>query len=419
MRTALLAELDQPQALLIGGSQFPLGASILDNARTRSRTEQASGQPMPRKDPRFREIFLTEVAERMRRAKQAEIGFGERLVAFWANHFCIGKRQARLYPIACSLEREAIRPHVFGRFSEMLLAATRHPAMQLYLDNYRSVGPNSAAGLRLKRGINENHAREILELHTVGVEGRHYTQDDVVAFALALTGWGIALPSMGVGDADGFQYRPAAHEPGARKVMGKTYREGGVEQGEAILANLARHPATARHISFKLARAFVADEPPPALVEALARSFRETDGNLKELAATLVRSEEAWSAGLRKFKPPQDYLWSSLRALDLDLPPAQVVAFLADLGQRPWSAPSPAGYSDLAADWLSPDALTNRVDLTERLVQRDRGRSDPRELTAALLGPGVSDETSTAIRRAASREQALTLLLMSPEMQRR
>jgi uncharacterized protein (DUF1800 family) len=362
-------------------------------------------------------VLRDEVSARLRRVRAAETGFVERLTAFWTNHFTVSaKANGKVRVLAGSYEREAIRPHVLGRFEDMLLAATKHCAMLIYLDNMRSIGPNSRAGGRSKRGLNENHAREIMELHTLGVDGG-YTQADVSALARVLTGWSTELR-----DADqltSFKFRANWHEPGPQTILGKVYSEPDVTQGEAVLRDLARHPATARHVARKFARAFVADVPPDAVVARLEESFRQSGGDLKELARTLIRSDEAWAGPPTKFKSPQEFLWSAMRGLNLDVPVPIAIRALRNLGHEPWFAPSPAGFPDTTDAWLAPDALTNRLDLAETLAERSTSDVDPRALAEDLLGPSLPRETSETIARAESRKQALALLLMSPDFQRR
>ncbi|HEX9903572.1 MAG TPA: DUF1800 domain-containing protein [Propylenella sp.] len=375
------------------------------------RDKRRGGSPQQR-------IYRQEVAARIGRALDADIGFAERLVAFWANHFAIQANSMQVVRAAAgAYEREAIRPHVFGRFEDMLIAATQHPAMLIYLNNARSIGPNSRAGRRQEKGLNENHAREILELHTVGVDGG-YTQDDVIAFARALTGWTVELSPKRTETLGRFRFARRRHEPGDQIVMGVTYPEGDVEQGEAILRDLARHPATARHIGTKLARYFVADDPPPALVEALEGVFSDTDGDLKAVSLALIDSEEAWGP-MTKLKAPQEFLWSSIRALGVEIRPQLAMKGLKTLGQPLWDPPSPQGFPDDRTAWLAPDALTNRLDVLEEIVAEAPGNEDPSELLPDILGPDVSEETRQAVERAESREQGLALMLMSAEFLRR
>src|SRR5262247_651360 len=239
-----------------------------------------------------RRNFLKEVKARLDAALDAELGFAERLVWFWSNHFCVST--SRVLNQAGGYEREAIRPHILGRFADMLLAAERHPAMLVYLDNTMSIGPQSVAGINRTRGLNENLAREILELHTLGVR-TVYSQDDVTSFAKVLTGWTLLQQVSDPVHGGEFIFIKRMHEPGPQTVIGKTYDDTGVEQGRAVLRDLARHPATAAHVAEKLARHFVADEPPRELVDRLAQRFRDSDGDLKEVAKALVTAPEAWS----------------------------------------------------------------------------------------------------------------------------
>lgn len=347
-----------------------------------------------------------------------EIGFVERLVHFWANHFAVAVRgNTTVLALAGSYLREAIRPYVLGRFGDMLLAVARHPAMLSYLNNAMSIGPNSQAGRKLDKGLNENFARELMELHTLGVDGG-YTQADVESLARILTGWSydqdFNRPTGGQ-----FQFKPAAHEPGPKTLLGKTYPESGYGEGEAALRDLARHPSTARHVSFKLAKTFVSDDPPQALCDRLAATFLRTDGDLAALARTLVQSKEAWAAEPEKLKSPQELVWATMRGLDVRLTAAQLISMLRRLGQPLWDPPSPAGFPSDGSAWLSSGAMVGRLEFAQRMVALRRDDLDPRNLTKRLLGERVSAETRKAIELAESRSQGLVLLIMSPEFQRR
>ena len=248
----------------------------------------------------------------------ADCGFVERLVVFWSNHFCISANKGELARIwAGSFEREAIRPHVLGRFADMLKAVEQHPAMLFFLDNQQSLGPDSRAGQNRKRGLNENLAREIMELHTLGVGGG-YTQDDVTSLARIITGWTFAGRQGQLGTPGSFVFNANAHEPGPQRLLGKIYEDNGVAQGEAALADIARHPSTAKFIATKFARHFVADDPPPALVARLQDVFRKTDGDLKAMAMALVDSDEAWQAPLTKLRSPYEFLVATGRLLARD-----------------------------------------------------------------------------------------------------
>ena len=234
-------------------------------------------KPPPQPLNIIQKTYRAEALARLQRATLAECGFGERLVAFWSNHFCVSANKGGLARMwAGSFEREAIRPHVFGRFGDMLKAVEQHPAMLFFLDNQQSLGPDSRAGLNRKRGLNENLAREILELHTLGVDGR-YSQDDVTSLARIITGWTYAGRQGQLGTPGSFVFNANAHQPGAQRLLGKVYENNVVAQGEAALADIARHPATAKFIASKFARHFVADDPPPALVARLREVFSRSD----------------------------------------------------------------------------------------------------------------------------------------------
>jgi uncharacterized protein (DUF1800 family) len=369
------------------------------------------GPPLPQ------QIYLDEAKARLHAALGADIGFAERLAWFWSNHFCVSADKFGVRSIAGAYEREAIRAHLLGRFGDMLLAVETHPAMLIYLDNARSIGPDSVAGVRQKRGLNENLAREILELHTLGVR-TVYTQDDVTRFANVITGWTIIPPRQDPERGGEFIFNERMHQPGAQTVIGRSYPDTGFEQGRAVLATLARHPATARHLANKLARHFVADEPPPALVERLAKRFLDTQGDLKEMAKALVTAPEAWDAPRSKLKRPGEWIVGALRATGVTPPDIGPVMQAHNLlGEPLWRPPAPKGFADDSAAWL--DGLAQRIDLANQFARRQGAEADPREVFEDVLAPLASAETRQTIARAESRPQALVLLLMAPEFQRR
>jgi uncharacterized protein (DUF1800 family) len=359
-----------------------------------------------------RKNFLDEAGARIRAAYNADIGFVERLVWFWSNHFCVsGSFMAGAY------EREAIRPHVLGRFADMLQAAEAHPAMLDYLDNAQSIGPNSDEGIVRNRGLNENLAREILELHTLGVR-TVYTQADVTTFAKVITGWTM-LPTRDNPEHGGeFVFNPRMHEPGEQTLIGKTYAGGGVQQGRSVLADLARHPATAKHIATKLARHFIADEPPPALIDRLTFRFFESEGDLKEVAKALVTAPEAWAPERAKIKRPGEWLVATRRAAGRkDINIQGITNQQALLGESLWRPSAPKGFSDDNAAWLG--GLNLRLQAANLFAQAVAGDVEPRELVDVALGPLATEETRLAVARAETKVQALTLLVMAPEFQRR
>jgi uncharacterized protein (DUF1800 family) len=358
-----------------------------------------------------------------------DAGFAERWALFWANAFTVSATKFQSAIFIGQYEREAIRPNVFGRFEDLAVAAETHPAMLLYLDQVQSVGPNSRAGARRQVGLNENLAREILELHTVGTEGG-YTQADVTEFARALTGWSIPgnrdrdrRPRRGlaaeVSGNGGFMFRAFVHEPGPRTVLGRTYRAGGAEQGEAILRDLANRPATARRLARNIARHFVADDPPPALVNRLEAAWTGSRGDLAQVARALVAAPEAWDSRPAKIKTPYEFVVSTHRALGTRpqrMQPLQQA--LIQMGQPAFSPPSPEGWPDTAADWAGPDALVKRLNWAKTVGDMARN-PDPNAVAADALGPRLTEPGRLAVARAESRPEALTLFLMSPEFQRR
>jgi uncharacterized protein (DUF1800 family) len=361
-----------------------------------------------------RQIFLKEVRARLDAALDAEFGFVERLVWFWSNHFCVSGDTVP--NMLGGYEREAIRPHVLGRFVDMLLAAEGHPAMLIYLSNAASIGPNSVAGINRTRGLNENLAREILELHTLGVR-TGYSQDDVIRFANVITGWTVKSVADDPEHGAEFIFNPRMHEPGPQQVLGKIYRDAGVEQGREVLIDLARHPATATHVATKLARHFVADVPPPALVERLAQTFRDTDGDLKELAKALIAAPDAWSAPRDKLKRPSEWIVSILRATGLRGNAERFPRGQTLMGEPMWRPPAPQGFAEDEASWI--DGMGLRLDVANNIAERIADKFEPDAVLATALGPLASRETRQAIARAESRPQALALLFMSPEFQRR
>jgi uncharacterized protein (DUF1800 family) len=372
--------------------------------------KQAPGVPQ--------QIFLAEATARTHAAVRSEIGFAERLVWFWSNHFCISANKgAVVAQIAGAYEREAIRPHVLGRFADMLLAVETHPAMLLYLDNARSIGPNSPAGRTGGKGLNENLAREILELHTLGVR-TVYSQNDVTHFADVITGWSIVPPRSDLPHAGEFIFRPAMHEPSPETIIDRTYQNNGFEQGRAVLRTLARHPATAKHVATKLARHFVADDPPLALIDTLSKRFLDTEGDLKEMAKALIAAPESWSSSPRKLKRPSDWVIGMLRAADSDPPDVRpIVQAQMLLGEPLWRPPAPNGFADTEAAWI--DGMAQRLDIASQAARRLGDGIDPAAALEQALGPLASADTRQTIKRAESRPQALALLFMAPEFQRR
>ena len=366
-----------------------------------------------------REDVAAEMLARTRLAALTPAGFRERWTLFWANHFTVSAVKLKSAVLAGPFEREAIRPHVFGRFEDLLVASSTHPGMLLYLDQARSIGPDSPAGQRREAGLNENLGREILELHTVGADGG-YTQADVTEFARALTGYSIGTPAEG-GEAEGrFLWRPRFHEAGPRTVLGRTYPDDGEAQARRILADLARRPQTAARLSRKLAAHFVADDPPPALVARLQSAWLAHDGDLSAVAAALVDSPEAWSPTTSKFKTPNEFVVSAWRAAGAaPQSPPEAVQPLVLLGQRPFSSPQPNGWSDQAAAWASGAAVIKRLGWSQGFAEGHAPAAAPTELADAALGARAGPALNATLARAQSRPEAFAILLMSPEFQRR
>lgn len=380
----------------------------------------AAAKPSPQPLNVIQKTFRAEALARLQRAMMVDCGFAERLVVFWSNHFCISASKGELARMwAGAFEREAIRPHVLGRFADMLKAVEQHPAMLFFLDNQQSLGPDSRAGQNRKRGLNENLAREIMELHTLGVGGG-YTQEDVTSLARIITGWTFAGRQGQLGAPGSFVFNANAHQPGPQRLLGKTYEATGLAQGEAALADIARHPSTANFIATKFVRHFVADDPPQALVARLRDVFIKTDGDLKALATALVDSDEAWEAPLTKMRSPYDFLVASGRLLArVPEDPGGYLGNLNLLGQPLWTPAGPNGFPDTSAAWAAPEGMKLRLDIASQMGARLGPNIDPLDLLEFAAADAASIETRRTIERAESRQQALALLLMSPELQRR
>jgi uncharacterized protein (DUF1800 family) len=426
----LLNQLRQPDAPWSGPTPSTRSAMLVEREqreRREARKEAAAGAPQvntpgetaarvtpvnPGKgDNPGRARFLEDSRAAMARAVATTTPFRERLVWFWSNHFTISVRRPIIAPLAGAFVEEAIRPHVTGRFQDMLFAVMRHPAMIQYLDNQASIGPNSRAGQRREKGLNENLARECLELHTV-TPASGYTQADVTAFARILTGWSLDFR----GDTPGFLFRPNVHEPGAQTMMGRTFPDG-EEGGVAALSFLAAPPSTYRHLATRLVTHFVADQPPPAAVSAIEAILRDTRGDLGAATAGLVRLPDAWTP-LTKYRTPRDLVVATFRAIGPVEPAPPYPLILNGLGQPIWGAPAPNGWSDQAADWTSPEAMMRRIDWAFGVAHRPIAR-EPLAIADDTLGPLLTQETRQAVARAGDRREALTLLLTSPEFQRR
>jgi uncharacterized protein (DUF1800 family) len=435
-RVGEAARIRDPRGWLL--AQLESGAPLLDDPGLPTLEQageafRAQRQGLQNQDPEMRQMQLATSQQ----IRQAEIGaalgarvttdrpFVERLVAFWSNHLCVSMAGGpQVASFAGHYEREVVRPHVLGRFTDMVLASARHPAMLFYLDNFQSIGPESpqarAASRRQgrERGLNENYARELLELHTLGVDGG-YTQADVEAMARILTGWTMGGVGPGAGtEPFGFVFRAATHEPGAKTVLGREYRQAGLAEGEAAIRDLCAHPSTASFVATKLVTHFVSDVPPASAVDRVATVFRDTGGDLRAVAASLVSLEEAWDPATRKFRTPQDWLVAALRAAGARQVPPMLVQGLNQLRQPLWAPPSPKGFGDALGDWADPDGLMNRAELARTAVQRmGRAGVDPARLVEVLDLP--ADDPLPALLADASTpaEERLAVAFGGPAFQ--
>ncbi len=356
-----------------------------------------------------RRTYTRDMSARELAAASTDAPFRERWVRHWSNHFTVSVVRNEVLTLAGPFEREAIRPYCTGRFADLLVATTRHPAMQTYLDNARSIGPESMAGRRRDRGLNENLAREILELHTLGVNGG-YAQPDVEALARILTGWTVS-PERG-----SFLFDERRHEPGSKTLLGRRYPEG-LAGGVAALRDLADHPSTAENVATRVARHFVADTPPASLVKRLAEVFTDTGGDLAALATAVVNEPAAWEP-LTKVKTPADLITSTTRALAFTESGDPLLESRRFLGQPPFRAPSPQGWPDTTSAWLGPEALMGRLEWIEGIAAQAAGRVDPRALADSILGPVLTRSMRRQLAES-SDDEALALLLASPTFQRR
>ncbi|MGF1800377.1 DUF1800 domain-containing protein [Vibrio gigantis] len=349
-------------------------------------------------------------------------GFQERIIQFWSNHFAISVDNRKLMPLAASIENDVVREHWNGNFGDMLMASSKHPAMLLYLDNQLSVGPNSKVGKRRNKGLNENLAREILELHTLGVNG-YYTQQDVIALAKSISGWGIKLKSP---DA-GFRFANNLHEPGSITLLGKSYSQKGISQGESCLKALATHKDTAKHLVNKLCQHFIGDTPKD-LSEQMVAAYSKGNGDLLPVYRLLLSSEEANEPKPNRFRPPKEWLFAVLRSADIPLNDKQVLNTLNTLGQPPFKPGSPAGWSDQDRDYNSPSALTQRMQVANRLASiaiksakssGEKPKAVVDNVIAALYGDAIDEHTQIVLNKADSAAMQLSLLWLSPQFQYR
>jgi len=375
-------------------------------------------------------VYRTDVATHLSASAASSRPFRERLTRFWGNHLTVSVARKEVLGIAGAFERDVVRAHLDGSFAEMVLASTRHPAMLAYLDNLKSIGPSSVAGRRRDRGLNENLARELMELHTLGVDGG-YSQADVRSMAELLTGWSLATDdgvtarmTLAMGGspaftgAFGFQHR--MHEPGTKQLLGRRYGEGEAA-GVAAIEALARHPATGRNVARRLVAHFHPRPTEPsgqAAEHHLAQVFTDSEGHLPTVHEALVTTDSFWERPWARVKTPHDLVLGVARALGLIEEGEAMGEALEALGQPLWRAPSPKGWSDDEADWTGPEQVLGRIEWLARVARTvgptaGRGRALADELYGATLSPRTADTL-----RSAGRDD-LWVLLCSPEMQRR
>jgi uncharacterized protein (DUF1800 family) len=400
-----------------------------------------------------REVVAELSEQKVLRAAYSDRQLEEVMTDFWFNHFNVFAGKGATQEYLTSYERDVIRPHALGKFRDLLEATAKSPAMLFYLDNWQSVdpsGPHQAEGMRgrgafgrggfarrpmqaqplrrspgeggpqqKKRGLNENYGRELMELHTLGVDGG-YTQADVISVARAFTGWTIDQPRQG----GAFRYEPRFHDEGQKIVLGHRINAGGGENdGEQVLDILASQPATAKFISTKLVRRFVSDTPPPALVERAAERFTETRGDIREVLKTILTSPEFYSADAyrAKVKSPFEFVVSAIRATGADVTNAMpLVQNIAQLGEPLYRCQPPTGYSDKSEAWVNTGALLNRMNFAMQLVSgKMRGVEPGAGPVSAALGTDISAATAATIAKASTPQQVAALTLGSPEFQRR
>ncbi|MDH3195067.1 MAG: DUF1800 domain-containing protein [Hyphomicrobiales bacterium] len=422
---ALIKQLQQGARARLEFDIDPLPARVakLKAFRQAKRTDSNSAEFLKLRKELAR-YSRKEVMRRLLQRAQSPHGFYERLAAFWADHFSVSSRNLTHRVVVPMFEIEAIRPNIMGDFAEMLVASCQHPVMLYYLDQPQSFGPNSPVGQRRKRGLNENLAREFLELHTLGVGGP-YTQRDVREFAELLTGYAVRQ------DYAEFRFLAQRAEPGAETVLGRSYGGGqsSADDAAAFLRDLARHPATSRYIAQKLAVHFIADEPPEDLVAHLEQAFQHSDGHLPRVYEALVEHPAAWDLFGRKVKPPVELMVSTWRALGLDLRDAdkndelakEALSGLRAMGQRIFDAPGPDGWPETAVDWITPQGLAARIEWVSKVAQfvaRQRD-IDPRRFAEQALGDALSPQTMLAVAGAPERWEGIALTLASPEFNRR
>lgn len=404
---------------------WPLIAELAAARRARKAVEEGGAARYKQVTSAIKDMQLAGLRARLMRAVRTRDGFRERLTWFWADHFTVRAKNVRFRAGPATYVEEAIRPHVGGRFADMLRAAAIHPVMLTYLDQNNSIGPMSPAGLRRSRGLNENLAREILELHTLGV-GARFTQADVTEFAELLTGLTFTVD-------DGFRFRPRWAEPGAEHVLGKRYggdRRASADDIFAALDDIARAPATAAHLARKLAVHFVSDDPDPGLVAAMTDAYMAHDGELARVYEAMLAHPAAWENPGAKARQPFEFIAASLRALGTSetrlaaLKKGEIKRLilrpLARMGQPYEEPPGPDGWPEAADAWITPPALAERISWAMHVkALHGAPLPAPRAFARAALGPEVSDDLVAAVRMAESKRAGVGIVLASPAFNRR
>jgi uncharacterized protein (DUF1800 family) len=368
-------------------------------------------------------IILRDASEaRILRAVLSRRQLQEVMVDFWFNHFNVFSGKGLDDVWIGNYEEQAIRPFALGHFRDLLFAATKHPAMLVYLDNTLSTAPGSPGARGRQKGLNENFAREVMELHTLGADGG-YSQDDVVTLARILTGWSINPPGARVYPEYAAVFEGARHDYGPKVFLGHQMRSRGKAEGEEALDILARSPATARHIGFELAQYFVGDEPPPTLIERLAGRFIETDGNIRDVLKTLFTSPEFWDSAGAKYKTPYQFVISAVRATGEPISNVHpLLTMLDQLGMPLYGCLTPDGYKNTEDAWLSPDATTRRISFATALASGETAISPGRIVDAAhleaIFGSTLPQATRDAIMEAPPRLRA-AMILGGPDFMRR
>jgi len=405
--------LKQQLTPVIFDSSLPSQEQMAQYVTEHRRNKKALGKKYKRSSEHVQAIRQL-MADSSIQAVSMDNSISWRLLDFFSNHFSVTAKGAKMSAFAPTLEREAIGPNLLGSFNDLLMSVIKHPAMLIYLNNEKSAGNHSKLA-RKGKGLNENLAREILELHTMGVNSG-YNQNDVIALANGISGWSVKRPKKS--KSGGFTFLRAAHEPGNQTLLGDSYRQQGVEQGEAMLERLAKHPATVSYICRKIVTHFISDDPDPVLVNKLITRWQQTNGNIKQVMFALIDAQESWLPAQNKFKTPRDFVISSLRLLDSKPKNTQmIIRTLSLLGQGPFKAGSPAGYGDTMSHWDGANALMTRIDWAAKLANARNAKkmSGVEPQLMALM----SSRNYTMVMRAESRQQSLTLALMSPEFQRR